>query len=352
MKLRGFAALCVILLFSSFLPAQNRGATAASAISGKVVIPDAHFQDQFEVLLIQNAEQVVQATVADNQGRYRFTRLGNGTYYVVVKIEGFEDVRHRVDIFLPGEVIANIIMDFKEERIIRPPEDFSGEDVEVVDLSELERNYPSKLLDEVKSADKDVRAGNYQRATLRLEAVIQEAPDLYFAHKLLGSAYQKLNRIRDAESAFKTAADLRPASAAPHLSLGSLYLQEAEASSGQGSSVVRTILNEALGSLNAAIKLKQDAAFAYYLRGVTYYRTTFYEDAEDDLKKAIEISPNLLAARLGLANVYIKMQEWPNAIVQLDAYLTADPKSESRAEVERIRARLLQRSKGPQAQVR
>jgi tetratricopeptide (TPR) repeat protein len=240
-------------------------------------------------------------------------------------------------------------MNFKEERIVRPPEDFSGEDFEVVDLSELERTYPSKILDEVKAADREIRERNFEKALPRLEAVVQDAPDLYFAHRLLGTVYQKLGRPRDAESEYKTASDLRPASAAPYVSLGSLYLQEAEASPHQGSAAVRTILNEALGSLNAAIRLKPDAAFAYYLRGVTYYRSAFYEDAEENLKAALDLSSALTPARLALANVYIKMQEWPNAIAQLDAYLAADPDSASRTEVERIRATVARRS---QASVR
>jgi Flp pilus assembly protein TadD len=351
---RLLAEVCLVLIsvpsFSSFgvASAQQRGANYS--ISGKIIVPDAHFQDLFEVLLVENVAQVVQATVADSQGRYRFRALTRGgTYYVVVKIEGYEEVRQRVDILLPGDTVINIIMNFKEERIVRPPEDYSGEDLEVVDLSELERTYPSKILDEVKAADREVRERNFQRALPRLEAVVQEAPDFYFAHRLLGTVYQKLNRPRDAETEYKAAADLKPTSAAPLVNLGSLYLQEAESNPNQGSAAVRTILNEALGSLNAAIKLKPDASFAYYLRGVTYYRSTFYEDAEENLKTALDLSPALTPARLALANVYIKMQEWSNALTQLDAYLAADPRSPSRAEVEKVRAMVARRS---QASVR
>jgi thioredoxin-like negative regulator of GroEL len=341
-KRRALAACCLILISFAIGGAQNRAANFN--ISGKVIVPDAHFQDLFEVLLVENLAQPVQATVADSQGRYRFSRLPRGgTYFIVVKIDGYEEVRQRVDVILPGETVINIIMNFKEERIVRPAEDFSGEDFEVVDLSELERTYPAKILDEVKAADREVREHNFQKALPRLEAVVRDAPDLYFAHRLLGTVYQKLNRVRDAESEFKTAADLKPTSAAPFLSLGSLYLQEAESNPNQGSAAVRTILNEALGSLNAAIKLKPDAAFAYYLRGVTYYRSAFYEDAEENLKMALDLSSALTPARLALANVYIKMQEWPNALAQLDAYLAADPRSPSRAEVEKVRAMVSRR---------
>jgi tetratricopeptide (TPR) repeat protein len=349
-KRRVLASVSIILLTAAVLAAQQTTTTTANrntnvfTITGKIVVPDAHFEDLFEVLLVQNLEQVVQATVANNQGQYKFVNIQRGTYYILVKLEGYEEVRHRVDLNTAADTIQNIIMDFKEERIIKPPMDFSGEDLEVVDLSELERNFPSKLTNEVKNADKEIHEGEYQKALIRLESVVREAPDLYVAHRLLGIAYQKLNRIRDAESEFKTAADLKPASAAPLVNLGSLYLQEAEASAAKGSGVVRTILNEALRNLNAAVKIKNDAAFAYYLLGVTYYRSAFYEEAEDQLRHAMELAPALFHARLALANVYIRMQEWPNAIAQLDAYLASNPKADSRAEVEAMRTRVIQRS--------
>jgi tetratricopeptide (TPR) repeat protein len=128
------------------------------------------------------------------------------------------------------------------------------------------------------------------------------------------------------------------------INLGSLFVEEAEASSSQGSAVVRGILNEALGSLNAAVKLKPDASFAYYLLGVTYYKSAFYEDAEEHLKHALELTPDLFDARLALANVYVRMQEWPNVITQLDAYLAANPKSPMRDQIQAMRSRVVARS--------
>lgn len=322
---------------------QLRGGNSF-VISGRVIVPLAHFQDLFEVILVENLEQTVQATVADSQGRYRFTGIGRGTYYITIKLEGFEDVRQRVDVGNMGETIVNIILDFKEERIVKPAADFSGEDTDVIDAAELGKKYPSKVIDELRGAQNDIRDKNYVKAQTRLEVLVQDASDLYDAHKLLGTVYQKQGRYRDAESEFRTAADLRPTSAAPLINLGSLYIEEAEATSSRGTSAARKVLNEALGSLTAAVKLNPSAAFAYYLLGVTYYRSAFYEDAEDNLKRAVELDSRLTDSRLALTNVYIKMQEWSNAIAQLDAYLATNPRSESRAEVESMRAKLVLRS--------
>ena len=313
------------------------------SISGRVIVPRTGFQEMFEVRLVQNLEQPVQSSMVDNLGRFRFTGLFRGTYYILVNVDGFQDVRQRVDL-IAGETVVNIILDYKEERIVKAPTDFSGEEIGVVDVAELTKSYPSQVVESLKSADKDFHGGNFTRALSVLEGLVGEAPELYQGHRLLGMVYQKLGRYRDAESEYRTAADLRQTSAAPLINLGSLYVEEAEANANKGSAVVRSILNQALASLNAAVKLKGDAAFAYYLLGITYYRTAFYEEAEGHLKHSIELAPDLVDARLALANVYVKMQEWTNAIAQLDAYLAGNPRSELRQQVEDTRSKLLARA--------
>jgi thioredoxin-like negative regulator of GroEL len=331
------------LVSSAFAQVQNQNRLPATfGIAGRIIVPLADFQDIFEVILVQNLEQPVQATVADSQGRYRFSGLARGTYYITVKLEGFQEVRQRVD--LSSDTIVNIILDFQEERVVKPPTDFSGEQTEVVDISDLSKNYPSPVIEKLKAVNKDIQIGNYAKALPVLEEIVRDAPDLYQAHRALGMIYQKQARYRDAESEYRTAADLRQNSAAPWINLGSLFVEEADASASQGSAVVRGILNEALGSLNSAVKLKPDASFAYYLLGVTYYKSAFYEDAEEHLKHALELTPDLFDARLALANVYIRMQEWPNVITQLDAYLVANPKSPMRDQIQAMRSRVVARS--------
>jgi tetratricopeptide (TPR) repeat protein len=305
-------------------------------------------QETFEVRLVQNVEQPIQTQVVDNLGRFRFTGLFRGTYYLLVTVHGFQDVRQRVDVG-SVDVLVNIILEFEEERIVKPPTDFSGEEADVIDVSDLKGSHSAQVVETLKTAEEDFQNGDYLRALTPLEALVTESPDLYSGHRLLGMVYQRLGRFRDAESAYRTAADLRQTSAAPWINLGSLYLQEAEANASKGSAVVRGILNESLGSLNTAVRLNPNAAFAYYLLGVTYYRASFYEEAEGHLKRSIGLASDLLDARLALANVYIRIQEWSNAIAQLDAYLAGNPKAEMRKQAEDTRAKIVARS---QARVR
>jgi hypothetical protein len=340
---RLFILIVCICFGPAVVHAQNRQtAPPTVSISGRIIVPIANFSDTFEVQLVQNIEQPVQATIVDSQGRYRFSGVTRGTYYILVKLEGFQEVRQRIDV--AGDTVQNVILDFADERVIKPRTDLSGEEIGVVDVAELTRTYPSRVTDALKSAEREIQAANYGKATLVLEDLVRDTPDLYPAQRMLGMVYQKLARYRDAESAYKTAADLRPTSAAPLINLGSLYIEEAQANESKGSAVVRGILNESLANLDAAIKLKPDAAFAYYLLGVTYYKCAFYEDAEEHLKHAMALAPDLFDARLALANVYVKMLEWPNVIAQLDAYLAGYPKSPVRDQVLSMRSKVVARS--------
>jgi Flp pilus assembly protein TadD len=339
-----FAITIILACTVTALPAsqQINRVPASVGITGQIIVPVPGFQQMFEVLLLQNAEQVVQAVVADSQGRYRFSGLTRGTYYIQVKIDGFQEVRQRVDV--NADSIVNIIMDFQEERVVKPKTDFSGEDSEVVNISDISKTYPPAVVEKMKAASKEIQNGNFAKALPLLEEVVGDAPDFYQAQRALGTVYQKLARYRDAESAYRTAADLKQTSAAPLINLASLYIEEADASTSQGSSVVRGILNESLASLYEALKLNPDAPFAYYLLGVTFYKSAFYEDAEENLKRALQMAPELIEGHLALANVYIRIQEWSNAIAQLDAYIAASPKTELRDQVQAMRSRVVTRS--------
>ena len=79
----------------------------------------------------------------------------------MVKIDGFQEVRQRVD--LNSESIVNIIMDFEEERVVKAPTDFSGESLEVVDITDLSKTYPPAIIEKLKSANKEIQNRNSRR---------------------------------------------------------------------------------------------------------------------------------------------------------------------------------------------
>ena len=216
---------------------------------------------------------------------------------------------------------------------------------DIVDLNELGRNHPKKALQDYDKALEEIHKGNNAKAIDILTGVVRLAPDFYSAHNTLGTLYQKASRFRDAETEYRAAHNLNARVSDPLVNLGSMFIDEAAARSGEGAAVVGKILDDALDILEEALKIKRSAA-AYYFLGTAYYKSTFYEEAEENLKRALQMDGHVPGTRLMLANLYMKEQKWQTALEQFDAYLIENPRAADRAQIEETRSKVAQRVRG------
>jgi len=213
-----------------------------------------------------------------------------------------------------------------------------GEEDGIVDITEFSGNYPRAVVEEYDRAIADARKGELPQAVSRLEDAIKIVPEFYAAHKSLGTLYQVMRRFRDAEREYRIAKELNPRSAAPLVSLGGLFIDEAESGTITEGREILGLLNEALVNLQEAMRIQPATAFARYLTGVVYYKTRFYEEAEDQFKQALDTGTNMGFVNLALANVYLQLQEWETAIEHLDTYLRMYPWVNNRDDVRQVRA--------------
>jgi Flp pilus assembly protein TadD len=261
-----------------------------------------------------------------------------GSYEIVVRVEGFLESRLRVDV-LPanqGTTIVNIPVErLAVETVVDPGEP-------IIDVAELNRNYPRRALQELERARDDFRKGDNERALERLDEVLKLAPEFYSAHSLQGNVYQKLNRFTDAQSAYTTARQLNPRSAQPLINLGSLYIQEADAPETRTRRLRGRILDDALDALEEAIQIDSHSAVAYYLLGVANYKSSFFEEAEAALTRSFQLEPRIGSTRLMLVNLYMRWEKWEKAVEHIDGYLAAYPKAANRAEIEQTRNRVIE----------
>jgi predicted Zn-dependent protease len=220
---------------------------------------------------------------------------------------------------------------------------------EAIDVSELKREFPQKAVNEFQRAQSERLEGQAPKARARLEKLVKEYPDFYDARNALGSVHLEMKRFREAEAEYNEARRLRPTSAAPWVSLGSLYVMEAEASLYPEPGIAGVvlpggdlgiILSDAREVLAEAIKIKPDASFAYYLLGITETRGGRYQKAEENLRRALEIEPKLRWARLALGNLFINQRKFKEALIEYDTYLVDYKKVSNRTEVERARAKV------------
>ena len=220
-----------------------------------------------------------------------------------------------------------------------------GEDPFLVDVTEMTERYPRSAVREYEKAIEEARKGKHVAAVEHLEKAIDLAPEFFSAHNSLGVLYQKMQRYRDAEREYNEAHKLNLRSAAPLVNLASLHIEESQ-SRGAGDALAgRRMLNQALANLNAALEIQPSAPFGHYLTGVVFSMTGFDADAVPHFERAVESGAGMGFARLALANIYIRMQEWEKVVHLLDAYLEEYRFASNRPWVRETRALAAQKLK-------
>jgi Flp pilus assembly protein TadD len=306
-------------------------ASGPYTITGLLLAPHIRVENDFEIFLAADSGMPIARLRTQTNQRFSFPRLPAGHYYLVVEAPGFKPIRQRVDLRgIDHEANTSLVLEPQDQVVVVKRLNILGETDATISVAEMAQ--PASALKEFADAAKKLEAGNIDAARGRLESLVMEAPGFYDAHKSLGMAYQLSGRYQEAEKEFQIARVLRPNSAAPLISLASLYLQQSESGSGKNS----TLLQDARVALLEAVRLTPDAAFAHYLLGVAHYKTGFYSEAQKNLLRALELEPKLGVARLALANVHLRLQDWSAALLQMEAYLKENPDAPDR---EQIRAK-------------
>jgi tetratricopeptide (TPR) repeat protein len=312
-------------------------AYAQNGIRGQVVSVSAVKLGRIEVIL-EKSGAFFTRTFTDDLGNYRFDGLSDGTFAVVVKLDGYEPAHEEVYFSRSGGSTVNISLVPKAGNA--PTEN----DADTVDIQELARKYSKKTVDEYEKALDDGRKGNTAKGIERLQAVIKSAADFQFAHNALGTLYQKANRFQDAENEYNVARKLDPRASEPLVNLGSLYIQIAEqAEAKRDTGLYQAAVESAARVLGDAIKLKPNSARAYYFLGAADYKAASFKKAEESLTRALELDRTMGSVHLMLANVYMKQQDWSKAVQQFDAYLKDNPNAADRDQIKDTRAKIASR---------
>src|SRR2546426_8377898 len=182
---------------------QNPITPSTTTVRGRILMEGSQAEG-IEVSLERAEMQPVATTFSDSIGNFEFRNLIPANYYVVIKLSGYEDVRQLVP-YAPANVGAPVSI-FLNREPFKVIEIHRGNPV--VDVAELNRNYPKKALEEYEAAQEELRKGNPAKAAERLELAVSLAADFYSAHNSLGIAYQKVRRYRDAEKEFNRAREL------------------------------------------------------------------------------------------------------------------------------------------------
>ncbi len=249
-------------------------------------------------------------------GRFRFTDVPAGDYWLVLELDGTE--RFRDSVFIAN---SSVSLDVRHDlKVLLRPAGVS-EDVAGASGSDLyDRSSANKAL--YKRAKQEMEAKSYKEAIATLNQIVAADPADYWAWSDLGmlSFIQKDNE--SAEREFTGALAAKPGHFPALLNLGRVQL-------------ARTNYDAAAVSLEAAIKADPNSAAANFFLGETYLQLKKGSKAVVAFNAATALDPIGMAdAHLRLATLYNGAGYKDRAAAEYEAFLKVKPDYAERKKLE------------------
>ncbi len=344
-------------------PPQTSGASSASPATtptlwGTISLPEGSSRPLkgIEVRLELPGHIYLNSTISDEDGRFQFRNLNNGTFHLYINLDGFEPLDQQFDVMPLSSPNAlrldpHIVMTLRR-GLTDEAERHTGSGLDdrkqnetlgsppVIDAGLLKK-YPGKAVNEYLDGVKEEERGNAEKAITHFTKAVGDAPGFLEAYVELGTTRQQKGQISEAEDALRHASSIDPKSAVVLTKLGGILLDKAKLSDQKGQKDdAAKAYNDAADTLDAATRLDLSSTQAHYLLGSALFKTNELDDAELNLKKAIDAPRPFQEARLMLVNVYMKERRYRDALDQLTAYLTALPDSPQRKAIEQMQSQI------------
>ncbi len=265
--------------------------------------------------LVSMTREVIAST--DDAGRFVFSRISVGSYAIAVDREdGFEAVTHTVDVEpsrTPQTYSMSIRLREKKGSTTKPA---------VVNASS--GAVPKRALELYKDAMKLSAAKDHIRAIDLLKQAIEVYPSYSDAMNEIGVQYMLTNDLPKADEVLVDAIRLAPKDFTPVINRAIVLFRQKK-------------FADAEDLFNNAIKLKPGFALAHYYLGRCMTRLGRFEEAELELRKAIEIGGDgINEAHRMLADLFLEKGENQRAMEELKLYLELVPNASDAANLRKI----------------
>jgi tetratricopeptide (TPR) repeat protein len=314
----------ILITCSSLGLAQRSEPDSTFALGGQIVLSvNGALKEPVLVLLDHSGSKNGQRTFTDVHGYFEFHNVPKGSYYIRVRLEGFENVNYPVDV--PGTPYVFVFLN-GSAQLARGAAALGGN--RVVDIRQLAANIPKQAIKEYENAVHELRDHNTQRAIERLEKSIKLAPDFYEAHLGLGQEYRKAGRLDTAEKELTRAFELNPHEVTPLIHLGEIYLD-------------KNNFERAAEVLSQATRIEPGSAIAHYALGRARYKLSDYAEAERAFTRAALLDKDFEAAELMLLHAYVRQGKLSAALNRIDALVQKNSGSSRNPAVEKFRSEVV-----------
>jgi Flp pilus assembly protein TadD len=321
-----FLVFVIVLLSGGFGLAQVSGGlneTTNSNMGGNHYIVGTVFwptgkpiNTRMRLKLVSVTRGEVLATT-DDSGRFVFSRVGVGSYSIVIdREEDFESVTQFIDVE-PNRTSqtysVSIRLSDRSKPSVKPG---------VIDTKTA--SVPKRALELYERAVKLSAEKDHKGAIEQLRLAVAEHENYADAYNELGVQYMRINEIQKAADALDAALKIKPDAFEPLLNKGIALFRLAR-------------YGDAEASLRSAIGVKKDSALAHYYLGRCLTSLERFDDAERELNTAISLGDGEMnEAHRMLANLFISKGDDRRAVDELELYLRLVPKAPDAARLREV----------------
>jgi len=257
---------------------------------------------------------------ADWNGNFEFPGLGAAVFILKVKADQFQDYREELD-FTDHRVT------FHSLSIVLLPVAKP-----VVDLQALpaltDQAAPKSARKEFEKGNRAWRENKQAEARTHLQKAVEEYPCYARAQAALAEVDLAEHKLESAEAGYKQAIHCDGTYSSAFYQLAQLYMTERKPAESEA------ILREAL-------RLSPNAWLFHYQLGNAQFVMRKYREASQDFLTAQSLHPDMPPEfHIKLANIYLKMAEYPKALAEIDAYLRLSPEGPYALSAKKVSERL------------
>lgn len=303
------AQLIVRLLISCIALPLSAWAQGENTLQGRIALPNGLAPAHPVKITLTYSGRRIYETFTDLSGRFTFTALHAGNYQLTAEGDGqtFETTTVNAEISALGRAPVS----FTQNIALRPIPGKTVQPAAAVAADSADPSISEKAREAYNKGIKSAGDNKFEDAVKQLTKAVQEAPDFYSAHLLLGDQLLKLNRFDDALSSYTKALELKPDRAEPLGGIGATLVQQRK-------------YTEALPRLRRVVEMGKPTSATYLYLGLAETMTGDLTSGESNLKRAFEMNPSPIT-RIYLANLYELKGDPAAAIEQLQAFLKENP---------------------------
>lgn len=307
-RLLMFLALSLVAVPSL---AQNDPLIPANSleISGQIRLLNGGLPEQkILIRLSRFGGGLVEQTMTDSRGNFRFFGLTRGRYIVAIENPDYGAEPQQADIDQRAVRRAYVFLQLRpfEKNDTTPP--LNPDPV-------LDARVPAGARKEYERGRGALSEKKFEKAITHFEKAVGIYPDFEAAHLLLGASYMNMQRWDKAEDALRRALRIKPDTIMALIDVGEACRRQKQYA-------------DAEEVLQAALKLNDNVWQAHYTLGRVYWETNQIAKAGQHTGRTLQLMPNLAEARLLAGNIFMRAGRPESAAIEYEEYLRLAPNGE------------------------